>query len=162
MLVYGPEGMGQQLIGQALLHKFERLHVQNFDLSVLFSDSARVSLRAWPIADISESFQSPQAAVVQLFTEARRHKPSVIFIPDIEIWYQTVEPSVIKLFLGLLQSLPPNEPILLLATLKLEKDQASPDPELLRGLFGFSSKSQFRLVRPNEVRENAASCRKWY
>lgn len=43
MLVYGKHGMGQHFIGSALLHKFERLHVQNFDLSVLYGDSARVS-----------------------------------------------------------------------------------------------------------------------
>ena len=35
--------MGQQYIAKALLNHFEGLHVQSFDLSVLLSDSTRVS-----------------------------------------------------------------------------------------------------------------------
>lgn len=43
LLIRGVQGMGQQYLGAALLSKFEGLHVQNFDMSVLMKDSTRVS-----------------------------------------------------------------------------------------------------------------------
>lgn len=137
LLVYGAQGMGQSYIGKAILHKFERLHVQSLDLSVLYSDTAR----------------SPEAAIVQLFNEARRHKPSVIYIPNVDIWYSTVSESVIKLLTGLLRSLPPNEAVLLLGIMELDpgKDDPTPDPHLVKDLFGFSPESHVKLERPGEA-----------
>lgn len=43
LLIQGIQGMGQQYLGGALLHKFERLHVQPFDLSALYSNPESVS-----------------------------------------------------------------------------------------------------------------------
>ena len=43
LLIQGAQGMGQQYLAGALLHKFERLHVQSFDLSVLYSNPDTVS-----------------------------------------------------------------------------------------------------------------------
>lgn len=42
LLIGGELGMGQSYIGAALLNHFEGLHVQNFDLPTIYSDSARV------------------------------------------------------------------------------------------------------------------------
>jgi ATPase family AAA domain-containing protein 2 len=42
LLVHGLPGMGQAYIGAALLNHFEGLHVQNFDLPTIYSDSTRV------------------------------------------------------------------------------------------------------------------------
>lgn len=134
LLITGLQGMGQQYLGSALLNKFEGLHVQSFDLPTLLEDSAR----------------SPEAAVIQLFKEVRRHKPSVIYIPNVDVWYQTVEPKVIKTFTSLLRTLPPNDPVLVLGILELASDSDKPDPAMLRDLFGFSTKNQFKLERPNE------------
>ncbi|OCK82922.1 AAA-domain-containing protein [Lepidopterella palustris CBS 459.81] len=134
LLITGLQGMGQQYLGAALLNKFEGLHVQSFDLPTLLEDSAR----------------SPEAAVIQLFKEVRRHKPSVIYIPNVDVWYQTVEPKVIKIFTSLLRSLPPNDPVLVLGILELANESEKPDPAMLRDLFGFSTKNQFSLRRPNE------------
>ena len=133
LLIKGEPGMGQQYLAAALLNHFEGLHVQAFDLPTLLSDSTR----------------SPEAAVVQLFTEVRRHKPSVIFIPNVDIWYQTVGPAVISTFLGLLRSIPPTDPILVLGVLESPLKQV--DPQILKDLFGFSKKNQFLLDRPNSV-----------
>ena len=134
LLIHGLQGMGQGYIGSALLHKFERVHVQSFDLSVLYGDATR----------------TPENAVVQLFTEVRRHKPSVIYIPNVNIWYEQVGRSVIRLFSGLLRSLPPNDPILLLGVMEAEQDE-KPDDNMLRDLFGFTHKSHFKLERPAVV-----------
>ncbi|KAF2501832.1 AAA-domain-containing protein [Lophium mytilinum] len=134
LLISGLQGMGQQYLGSALLNKFEGLHVQSFDLPTLLEDSAR----------------SPEAAIIQLFKEVRRHKPSVIYIPNVDVWYQTVEPKVIKTFLSLLSSVPPNDPVLLLGVLELGSEDERPDPSMLRDLFGYSSKNEFKLPTPDK------------
>ena len=131
LLVRGLPGMGQQYLAGALLNHFEGLHVQSFDLPTLLSDSTR----------------SPEAAVVQFFTEIKRHKPSVIYIPGVDIWYRTVGETVISTFLGLLKSLPPTDPVLLLGV--LECDDEYGDPGMVRNLFGFSRKNQYHLSKPS-------------
>lgn len=133
LLIRGAPGMGQQYLGGAILNHFEGLHVQSFDLPTLFSDSTR----------------SLEAAVVQLFTEVRRHKPSVIYIPSVDIWYKSVGETAISTFLGLLRSLSPTDPVLLLGV--LENDEAEVDPTMVKRLFGFSKQNQFEIAKPNMV-----------
>jgi len=130
LLIRGSQGMGQQYVAAALLHHFEGLHVQSFDLPTLLSDSTR----------------SPEATVVQLFAEVKRHKPSVIYIPNVQTWYETVGQTVISTFLGLLRSVPPTDPILLLGV--LEEDGEELDAGMLKNFFGFSKKNIYELKAP--------------
>jgi len=88
---------------------------------------------------------------VQLFNEVRRHKPSVIYIPNINTWYETVGPSVIKLFSSLVRSLPPNDPIMVLGVMELDSKDKGPNADMMRALFGYSQKDKFELKRPGEV-----------
>ncbi|KAI9866410.1 MAG: hypothetical protein M1813_001532 [Trichoglossum hirsutum] len=132
LLIRGIPGMGQQYIAAALLHHFEGLHVQAFDLPTLLSDSTR----------------SPEAAVVQLFAEVKRHKPGVIYLPNVDVWYRTVGPTVVSTFLGLLRSIPATEPVLLLGVLESDPDLV--DRTMLRDLFGFAKKNQYVLDRPHK------------
>lgn len=97
------------------------------------------------------TIQSPEAAVVQLFEEVKRHKPSVIYVPDVNIWYETLPDAAKKTFVGLLRSLPPTDPVLLLGTMELQPDDNKPDPRMLRDLFGYSTQNQFELARPNKT-----------
>jgi SpoVK/Ycf46/Vps4 family AAA+-type ATPase len=131
MLLRGPLGMGQQYLAGAILHHFEGLHVQAFDLPTLLSDSTR----------------SPEAAVIQLFTEVKRHKPSVIYIPNLQSWLDTVGPTVISTFLGLLRSIPPSDPVLLLGVLESTGEEANNG--LLGNMFGFSKKNLYDLKAPD-------------
>lgn len=133
MLVRGNQGMGQQYLAAALLHHFENLHVQAFDLATLLSDSTR----------------SPEATVIQLFAEVKRHKPSVIYIPNIQTWYETVGSAVISTFLGLLRSVPPTDPVLLLGVLEATGEEI--DPALLRNLFGYSKRNIYDLKAPDHA-----------
>jgi SpoVK/Ycf46/Vps4 family AAA+-type ATPase len=94
--------------------------------------------------------QSPEAAVVQLFAEVKRHKPGVIYIPSVDVWYRTVGPTVISTFLGLLRSIPATEPVLLLGVLESDPDLV--DRTMLKDLFGFSKRNQYELDRPHKVR----------
>ncbi|KAF2788565.1 AAA-domain-containing protein [Melanomma pulvis-pyrius CBS 109.77] len=133
LLITGLQGMGQQYLGAALLNKIEGLHVQSFDLPTILEDSTR----------------SPEAAITQLFTEVRRHKPSVIYIPAVDVWYQTLPLTAIKTFKLLLRSVGANEPILLLGILEQVSEEESPDPQMLIDLFSFSKNNQFLLKRPD-------------
>ncbi|KAL3475340.1 AAA-domain-containing protein [Aspergillus californicus] len=135
LLLRGSLGMGQQYLAGALLHQFEGLHVQSFDLPTLFSDSTR----------------SPEATVIQLFAEVKRHKPSVIYIPSLQSWQETVGPAVLSTFLGLLRSVPPTDPVLLLGIIEAGSEDI--DAALVRNLFGYSKRNIFDLQAPgNEAR----------
>lgn len=91
---------------------------------------------------------------MQLFEEVKRHKPSVIFIPDVNIWYETIPDPARKTFVGLLKSLPPTDPVLLLATMEIHPEEGAagkPDPRMLKDMFGYSMSNQFELQRPKEM-----------
>ncbi|KAI5801179.1 hypothetical protein EDC01DRAFT_628128 [Geopyxis carbonaria] len=133
LLIYGTQGLGQQYITAAVLHYLEKVHVQSFDLATLMSDATR----------------TPETAVVQLFTEVKRHKPSVIVIPNIDVWYQTLPLTAIATFTGLLQTVTSNERIMLFGISERPIDKL--DPRLTRELFGFSKRDRQELQRPTET-----------
>ncbi|KAI9746699.1 MAG: hypothetical protein M1818_000413 [Claussenomyces sp. TS43310] len=133
LLISGMPGMGQAYLGAALLNHFEGLHVQNFDLPTIYSDSAR----------------SAETAIVQLFAEVKRHKPSVIYLPGIDTWYHTLSEAVITTFLGLLRAIPPTDPILVLGIADSEPKDLSHG--MVREFFGFSKKNQYNIERPSRA-----------
>ncbi|KAF2747524.1 hypothetical protein M011DRAFT_494293 [Sporormia fimetaria CBS 119925] len=135
LLINGLQGMGQQYLGAALLGKIEGLHVQSFDLPTILEDPAR----------------TPEAAITQLFTEVRRHKPSVIYIPYVDVWYQTLPPSAIKTFKLLLRTIGANEPVLVLGMLERADKKEPPDPQMMMDLFSFSKLNIYQLERPDQA-----------
>lgn len=52
----------------------------------------------------------------QVFCEAKRTAPSILYIPHIQQWWETAGPALRASFLSLLESIPSFSPILLLAT----------------------------------------------
>ncbi|KAJ4575658.1 TAT-binding protein-like protein 7, AAA ATPase [Exophiala dermatitidis] len=130
LLIQGKVGMGQQYIAAALLHHFEGLHVQAFDLPTLLSDTTA----------------SPESTVIRLFAEVKMHKPSVIYIPNVHEWYNTVGQTVISTFLGLLRSIKPTDPVLLLGF--VEGDPEDVEEDMKKELFGYSKKNRFQLREP--------------
>ncbi|AEY95199.1 FABR139Wp [Eremothecium gossypii FDAG1] len=99
LLITGPAGNGQQYIGSALLHHLEDYNIQNLDLGTL----------------LSESLRTMESAIVQTFIEAKKRQPSVIYIPNADIWSRTVPESAIMTLASLFRSLKTNERVLLLA-----------------------------------------------
>lgn len=89
---------------------------------------------------------------MQLFAEVKRHKPSVIYLPGVETWYHTLSEAVITTFLGLLRSIPPTDPVLVLGITDCPPDKVN--PELIRDLFGFSKKNTYVIRRPSHVSDN--------
>ena len=125
--------MGQSYIGAAILHHLEGFHVQSLDLATLVSDSGRTM----------------EAACVQLFVEAKRHKPSILFIPSLLTWVQTVNDTVRMTIKGLLEGLEPSDPILLLAVVD---GPLSDLPSDVRGWFGFGKGNRVSMTAPQLVR----------
>ncbi|KAJ3780934.1 hypothetical protein GGU10DRAFT_368269 [Lentinula aff. detonsa] len=99
LVLHGPVGMGQSYIGAALLHHLEGYHVQSLELGTLLGDSARTT----------------EAALVQLFVEAKRHSPSVIYIPSLVGWCAAISETARATVRAMLDTLAPTDSILLLA-----------------------------------------------
>lgn len=63
--------------------------------------------------------------VSQVFREACRSVPSVVFMPHISEWWETVSDTVKSTFLTLLQDVPSFTPVLILATAETPYSQLS-------------------------------------
>jgi SpoVK/Ycf46/Vps4 family AAA+-type ATPase len=94
-------------------------------------------------------FQPMEQVIVSRFIEVKRHKPSVIFIPGVDIWWNSITDAAITTFTTLLRSIPPSDPVLLLATSECTPEQLA--PEILKELFGFSKKNRAVVERPERV-----------
>ncbi|KAG0328484.1 ATPase AAA domain-containing protein 2B [Dissophora globulifera] len=135
MIITGQRGMGQRYIGPALLHYLEGCTVQQFDLAALMSESSR----------------TPEAACVQYFIEVKRHAPSVIYIPHIDVWWSVVSDAVKATFSNLLEDLSPEDGILFLAT---SETPLAKLPITVKRWFLSSAKGRVELSYPeSEKRE---------
>ncbi|KAI1500706.1 hypothetical protein F5X99DRAFT_229533 [Biscogniauxia marginata] len=129
LLISGMPGMGQSYINSAILHYFEGIHVQNFDLPTILGD-----------------VRPAEQVLVGLFAEVKRQKPSVIFIPNVDTWYPTLAGPTMTAFLGMLRSIQPTDPVMVLGTAETEAKNI--DSDLKRDLFGFSSRNVIEIDRP--------------
>ncbi|KAF9110542.1 ATPase AAA domain-containing protein 2B [Mortierella sp. AM989] len=133
MIVTGKRGMGQRYIGPALLHYLEGCLVQQFDLAALMSESSR----------------TPEAACVQYFIEVKRHAPSVIYIPHIDVWWSVVSDAVKAAFSNLLEDLNPEDGILFLATSEVPLSSL---PITVKRWFLSSAKGRIELSKPEAMK----------
>uniref|UniRef100_I3JJY8 ATPase family AAA domain-containing protein 2 n=1 Tax=Oreochromis niloticus TaxID=8128 RepID=I3JJY8_ORENI len=119
LLLEGRPGSGQSShLAPAVLHALEKFTVYTLDMAVLFGASAT----------------APEETCAQIFVEAKRTSPSILYIPHIGQWWETVGPALRATFLSLLSSIPAFSPILLLATCNLRYNQLS--TELFRLEYG--------------------------
>lgn len=93
--------------------------------------------------------QPAEQVIVGKFTEVRRHKPSVVFIPQIDRWYATLGDGALTALTTMLHSLPPTDPVLLLATTDMEVNEM--EKAIVRGLFNYSRKNRAVIARPTLV-----------
>ncbi|XP_075215507.1 ATPase family AAA domain-containing protein 2B-like isoform X2 [Lycorma delicatula] len=96
--------VGQQkqttLLSAALLYVMEQCPVHTLDLATLFCQSSR----------------SPEEACIQIFNEVCRNVPSILYLPGLGEWWDTVGSTVQAVFKSLLCQMDPCLPVLLLAT----------------------------------------------
>lgn len=96
--------------------------------------------------------QTADAAVVQIFNEAKRHKPSILYIPSLISWSNAVGESVKNTIGELLDSLDPSDPILLLA---IAQGPLSAIDRDIRSWFGFLKNNRVVLEAPSLEQRSA-------
>ncbi|XP_074542266.1 ATPase family AAA domain-containing protein 2-like isoform X2 [Halichoeres trimaculatus] len=116
LLLAGRPGAGQTShLAPAVLHALERFTVHSLDSAVLFGVSST----------------SPEEACAQVFIEAKRTSPSILYLPHAQQWWDTAGPALRASFLSLLDSIPSFSPILLLATCSVSRQQLDPEVQSL-------------------------------
>jgi hypothetical protein len=93
-----------------------------------------------------------EAGIVQLFVEAKRHKPAVLYIPSLLGWCTAVPETARLTMKAMLDSIASTDPILLLAI--CDGDLASL-PSDVRNWFGFSRDNYVHLNSPTEEQRQA-------
>ncbi|KAL1259935.1 hypothetical protein QQF64_010512 [Cirrhinus molitorella] len=112
LLLCGTSGSGQTShLAPAILHTLEKFTVYTLDVAVLYGVSSA----------------TPEEACAQVFCEARRTTPSILYIPHIQRWWDTVSSTLKATFISLLQGIPSFCPCLLLATCSFPHDTLYPE-----------------------------------
>ncbi|XP_062347452.1 ATPase family AAA domain-containing protein 2 [Cinclus cinclus] len=128
LLVEDP-GCGQAFhLAPAVIHALEKFPVYTLDLPALFV-----------------SITSPEETCAQLMREAQRTAPSIIYVPQIALWWETVGATVKAVFMTLLQNIPTFAPVLLLATTDVKQGDL---PEEIKALFNNDCEEVFKIQWP--------------
>ncbi|NWT50015.1 ATAD2 protein, partial [Erythrocercus mccallii] len=121
-------GSGQASdLAAAVINSLEKFPIYTLDTPTLFAST------------------SPDETCVQLMREAQRSAPSIIYVPQIPSWWETVGPTLRSVFTTLLQSIPRFTPVLLLATSNVQLRDL---PEEIKALFNNEYEEVFRIPRP--------------
>uniref|UniRef100_A0A3Q0R8I2 ATPase family AAA domain-containing protein 2 n=1 Tax=Amphilophus citrinellus TaxID=61819 RepID=A0A3Q0R8I2_AMPCI len=132
LLLAGALGSGQSShLAPALLHHLDKLPVHRLDLPTLYSISAK----------------TPEESCAQVFREAHRSVPSVVYMPHISEWWDTVSDTVKSTFLTLLQDVPSFSPVLVLATAETHYSKLSDE---VRSMFQRTYGEVVTLSPPGE------------
>uniref|UniRef100_A0A8C3SPE3 ATPase family AAA domain-containing protein 2 n=1 Tax=Chelydra serpentina TaxID=8475 RepID=A0A8C3SPE3_CHESE len=131
LLIVGEPGFGQgSHLAPAVIHALEKFTVYTLDLSVLFGISTT----------------SPEETCAQLIHEAKRTAPSILYIPHVHLWWETVGFTLKATFSTLLQNIPSFAPVLLLATSDVHHATL---PEEVQELFVDDYGEVFNVQLPN-------------
>lgn len=120
LLICGKEAAGMEHIGPAVLHELEKFPVHSLSLPSLLADMGS---------------RSCEEALVNIFREARRTTPAVLYLPQIELWWETANTQLRAVLLMLLAEFPSNLPVLFLATAKVPQAEVE---EQVASVFGTS------------------------
>ncbi|XP_033644751.1 ATPase family AAA domain-containing protein 2-like isoform X1 [Asterias rubens] len=137
ILICGAKGQGQSShLGPAILHTLEKMPVHRLDLPALYSVSTN----------------TPEECCAQLFREARRTSPSIIYMPHISHWWESTNETTRATFLTLLEDLPSSSPVLILATSEFPLHEV---PVQVRELFSSQRDEVFRMRLPSPEERHA-------
>ncbi|NWU07081.1 ATAD2 protein, partial [Cephalopterus ornatus] len=128
LLVEEP-GSGQAFdLAPAVIHALEKFPAYTLDLPTLYVSST-----------------SQEETCSQLIREAQRTAPSIIYIPQIPLWWEAIGPTLKAGFTGLLNNIPYFAPVLLLATSDVQHEDL---PEEIKALFNNNREEVFKIPRP--------------
>ena len=120
--INGSKSQGLKYLSNAILNKLEGFTIQILDLGKIFSDSSI----------------SAENLCVQLFSELKRHKPSILFIPDTIGFLSTVSESLRATIKYLIRGLNNNEKILIYCELECNPIQFKEYAEEIEDIFDIS------------------------
>ncbi|NXO80783.1 ATAD2 protein, partial [Sitta europaea] len=128
LLVEEP-GSGQAFdLASAILHALEEFPAYTLDLPTLFINTT-----------------SQEETCSQLIREAQRTAPSIVYVPQIPLWWEAVGPTLKAGFTGLLKNIPYFAPVLVLATSDVPHEDL---PEEIKTLFSTNREEVFNIPRP--------------
>ncbi|XBW36898.1 hypothetical protein QEN19_002477 [Hanseniaspora menglaensis] len=90
-------GSGSEYVANALLHKMDNVNIQSLSIPYLHSDLGK----------------SIDSAIVSAFNEAKRRQPSVIHIPNSDVWVETINQNL-PTFEAMLKTIKFEEKVLVL------------------------------------------------
>ncbi|GLJ11486.1 hypothetical protein SUGI_0168610 [Cryptomeria japonica] len=108
----------QDHIGPAVLHELERFPVHCLGLPSLLSDP---------------SAQMPKEALVHIVGEAWRTTPSILYLPQLQLWWEMAHDQLRAVLVSILEELPSDLPLLLLATSSVPSDELDGEAASLFG-----------------------------
>ncbi|NWY91557.1 ATAD2 protein, partial [Loxia curvirostra] len=121
-------GSGQASdLAAAVIHSLEKFPIYTLDTPTLFASTL------------------PDETCVQLMREAQRSAPSIIYVPQIHLWWDTIGTTLRSVFTTLLQNIPRFTPVLFLATSNVQLRDL---PEEIKALFNNEYEEVFRIPRP--------------
>lgn len=138
LLLVGTPGAGQNAVAPALLHALESLPVHGIGLPSLVSDAGS---------------RSPEEALVLIIGEARRAAPSVLYLPQLHTWWEAAHDQLRCTLLALLADLPPELPVLLVATADADMDA---DADMAGGAAVGLDPRALALFAPEDILEVSA------
>ncbi|KAJ9123951.1 hypothetical protein QFC22_000742 [Naganishia vaughanmartiniae] len=136
LLIHGQRHMGQRLLGSALLHHLEGYHVQSLDIGNL----------------LGSSDGSVENILTRMFVEAKRHQPSVLYIPSVLEWSRVLPESAKATFAALIESLTPSEPVLILALHDGSIEDLAKEDDRVKSWFGYSG-DHYVEIAPSTIEQ---------
>lgn len=132
LLICGEEGSGHQYVGSAILQHLEGFHVRTIDLAAIFGDASSTT----------------EAVLIQAFAEVRKHPPAAIYMPSIDLWFESASPTLLLTFKSLLSSIGKNEQFAIIGTANSAEELLSPR---LKDIFGQTDENIITIIPPSDT-----------
>jgi SpoVK/Ycf46/Vps4 family AAA+-type ATPase len=128
-LVHGEKDRGQSIVVNALLEELEDVPLFSIDLGTILSDTIS---------------KSPDEACVRILLEAKRRAPSILFWPNVDVWWDVGSEALKQAILTIITQSSSEAPILILAYSDTLSDVNDLSADL-RSLFSSISSKLFNI-----------------
>lgn len=129
ILLCGDDDSHTRHLGPALLHTLEHLPCHLLDITALFEETGRAA----------------EEAIIQKMKMARRSLPSLLYIPDILVWWELVDEAARVVFTSLIQGLDRSVYMLIVTTANCSLEDLPAD---IASLFNERQGEVFEVTPP--------------